>query len=119
MSSKSDKEPVVKFSNEGFEKALLEQKGDRYVLKLYVAGMSTKSLQAIENLKRICEENLPGKYELDIIDIYQQPIIAKDGRILAAPTLIKELPPPLKKLVGSMSNAERVLVGLDIRQKKK
>jgi len=65
--------------------------------------MNSKSLQAVENIKRICEEYLPGRYQLDVIDIYQQPILARDGQIVAAPTLIKELPLPLRKLIGSMS----------------
>ncbi len=68
-----------------------------------------KSVQAIENIKRICEEYLPGRYQLEVVDIYQYPIFAKDGQIVAAPTLIKELPPPLRKLIGSMADTERVL----------
>ncbi len=72
------------------------------------------SLQAIENIKRICETYLEGRYQLEVIDVYQQPILAKDGQIVAAPTLIKELPPPLRKLVGSMSDTGRVLVGMDL-----
>ena len=87
----------------------------KYVLRLYVAGMGPKSVQAIDNIKRICEEYLPGRYQLEVIDIYQFPIFAKDGQIVAAPTLIKELPPPLRKLIGSMANTDRVLVGMDIK----
>ena len=100
---------------EKFEKALERLGKEKYVLRLYVAGMSPKSIQAIENIKKLCEENMPGRYQLDIIDIYQQPIFAKEGQIVAAPTLIKELPPPISKMVGDMSNKERVLVGLDLR----
>jgi circadian clock protein KaiB len=100
---------------ERFEKALRSRSREKYVLRLYVAGMSPRSVQAIESIKKICEENMPGRYELDIIDIYQQPIFAKEGQIVAAPTLIKELPPPISKLVGNMSDKERVLVGLDLR----
>ncbi len=100
---------------EKFEKALLNANKEKYVLRLYVAGMSPKSIQAIENIKRLCEENMPGRYQLDIIDIYQQPIFAKEGQIVAAPTLIKELPLPISKMVGDMSNKERVLLGLDLR----
>ena len=77
--------------------------------------MNPKSIQAIDNIKRICEEYLPGKYQLEVIDIYQFPIFAKDGQIVAAPTLIKELPAPLRKLIGSMANTDRVLVGMDIK----
>lgn len=82
----------------------------RYVLRLYVAGMGPRSVQAIDNVKRICEEYLSGKYKLVVIDIYQFPIFAKDGQIVAAPTLVKELPPPLRRLIGSMSDIERVLL---------
>jgi circadian clock protein KaiB len=88
-----------------------------YVLRLYVAGMGPKSMQAVKNIKCICEEYLPGKCQLEVIDIYQNPIFAKDGQIVAAPTLIKELPPPLKKFIGSMADTERVLVGLDLKFK--
>lgn len=101
-------------ATERFEQALKEMSTEKYVLRLYVAGMSPKSLEAIENIKRICDENMPGRYELEVIDLYQQPIFAKDGQIVAAPTLVKELPPPLKKLVGNLSNTERTLVGLDL-----
>ena len=101
-------------TTKAFEEALKRLSQEKYVLRLFVAGMSPKSTQAIENIKRICEKYLAGRYQLEVIDVYQQPILAKDGQIVAAPTLIKELPPPLKKLVGSMSNTERVLVGLDL-----
>jgi circadian clock protein KaiB len=111
------KTPEVKDSIEAFEESLAKAKDEKYVLRLYVAGMSTKSVQAIDNIKRICEEYLPGKYQLEVIDIYQYPIFAKDGQIVAAPTLIKELPLPLKKLIGSMTNTDRVLLGLDIKSK--
>lgn len=107
----------IKMSTEAFEEALEKAEDGKYVLRLYVAGMSPKSIQAIENIKRICEEYLPGRYQLEIIDVYQYPIFAKDGQIVAAPTLIKELPPPLRKLIGSMSNTERVLVGMDLKCK--
>jgi circadian clock protein KaiB len=106
----------IKDSIAAFEKNLAKT-GDKYVLRLYVAGMGPKSLQAIENIKNICEEYLPGRYQLEVIDIYQFPIFAKDGQIVAAPTLIKELPPPLRKLIGSMANTERVLVGMDLKSK--
>jgi circadian clock protein KaiB len=114
--------PVIGMANnpknttEAFEEALSKLKEEKYVLRLYVAGMSPRSLEAVENLKRLCEEHLPGRYELEVIDLYQQPLFAKDGQIVAAPTLIKELPPPLRKLVGSMSNNERVLMGLDLHK---
>jgi circadian clock protein KaiB len=97
-----------------FEEALKRLSQEKYVLRLFVAGMSPKSIQAVENIKRICEMYLPGRYELEVIDVYQQPILAKEGQIVAAPTLVKELPPPLRKLVGSMSDTDRVLVGMDL-----
>jgi circadian clock protein KaiB len=100
-----------------FEEALAKIEDSKYTLRLYVAGMGSKSTQAISNIKRICEEHLPGKYQLEIIDIYQYPIYAKDGQIVAAPTLIKELPPPLRKLIGSMEDTERVLLGMDLKSK--
>jgi circadian clock protein KaiB len=77
---------------------------DEYVLRLYVVWMSPRSMKAIENIKRICEEDLPDRYRLEIIDIYQPPIFVRDGQIVAAPTIIKELPPPLRKLIGNTSN---------------
>ena len=107
----------IKMSTEAFEEALEKTRDGKYVMRLYVAGMGPKSIQAIENIKRICEEYLPGRYQLEIIDVYQYPIFAKDGQIVAAPTLIKELPPPLRKLIGSMSDKERVLVGMDLKCK--
>jgi len=88
-----------------------------YILRLYVAGQTPKSLDAIINIKRICEENLKGRYELEVIDLYQQPQLAQGDQIIAVPTLIKKLPSPLRRLIGDMSNTERVLVGLDIKKK--
>ncbi len=86
----------------------------KYVLRLYVAGTSRKSFRALQNLKKLLNEQLAGRYELEIIDIYQQPIFARNGQIVAAPTLIKELPPPLRKLVGDLSDTSKVLAGLDL-----
>jgi circadian clock protein KaiB len=93
-----------------------KEKGCRYVLRLYVAGKSPKSVNAIANIKKICEENLQGRYELDVIDLYQQPQMAQGEQIIALPTLIRKLPVPLRRIIGDMSNTERVLVGLDIRK---
>ncbi|TVT53174.1 MAG: circadian clock protein KaiB [Sedimenticola thiotaurini] len=89
---------------------------DDYILKLYVAGLSPKSATAIANINKICEENLQGRYQLDVIDLYQQPQLAEGEQIIAIPTLIKQLPPPLRRVIGDLSNTERVLVGLDIRK---
>jgi circadian clock protein KaiB len=88
-----------------------------YVLRLYVAGQTPKSVLAITNLKKICEEYLEGRYELQVIDLYQQPKLAQGEQIIAVPTLIKKLPPPLRRIIGDMSDTERVLVGLDLRKK--
>jgi circadian clock protein KaiB len=86
-----------------------------FILKLYVAGQSPKSVLAIANLKKICEENLRGRYELEVIDLYQQPQLARGEQIIALPTLIRKLPVPLRRIIGDMSNTARVLVGLDMQ----
>lgn len=105
-------------SAEAYERAIAKQAAEeRYLLKLYVTGLTPKSIQAIENIKRFCEEHLQGRYELEIIDVYQQPVLAKDEQILAAPTLIKKLPLPLRRLIGDMSKTERILLGLDLKAK--
>ncbi len=100
-----------------FERALTQQVEQQYVLKLYVTGHTPRSIQAIASIRSICEEHLQGRYELQVIDIYQHPQLAEDEQIIAAPTLIKQLPLPLRKLVGDMSNEEKVLLGLDLRKK--
>ena len=89
----------------------------RYVLRLYVAGLTPRSQEAIRSVTALCDEHLAGRYDLQVIDIYQQPVLAKGEQIIAAPTLIKKLPLPLRKLIGNMANQERVLVGLDLRPK--
>ncbi len=86
----------------------------RYVLRLYVSGVTMRSVAAIENIKEICETHLPDRYDLQVIDIYQQPELAKKAQIVAVPTLIKLLPEPLRHLVGDLSELEKVLVGLDL-----
>jgi circadian clock protein KaiB len=90
---------------------------DIYVLRLYVAGMTPRSVQSIANVKKICEEHLKGRYELKVIDLYQQPQLAQGEQIIALPTLIKKLPLPLRRIIGDMSKTERVLVGLDLQRK--
>lgn len=96
----------------------LSQTNDRhYVLSLYITGATPKSTRAIKNLRAICDQYLQGRYELEVIDIYQQPERAQEGQIVAAPTLIKLLPLPLRKLVGDMSDEQRVLAGLGLRVK--
>ena len=92
-----------------------ESSKQRYLLRLFVTGQTSRSLRSIENLRRICERHLPGRYELEVVDIYQQPSLASENEIIAAPTLIKKLPLPLRRLVGDFSNNERVIVGLDLK----
>jgi circadian clock protein KaiB len=87
---------------------------DRYVLRLYVTGMTPRSTEAIKNLQAICGEYLEGRFDLEVIDIYQQPVLTQGEQIVAAPTLIKKLPLPMRRLVGDMSDRERVLLGLDL-----
>ena len=98
----------------------LEQPGShslqaKYVLRLYVSGSTLKSSRAVENIKRVCEQHLKNRYDLEVIDIYQQAKLARDEQIVAVPTLIKRLPLPLRRLIGDMSNQEKVLFGLDLR----
>jgi circadian clock protein KaiB len=88
---------------------------DFWQLKLYVAGQTPKSLAAFANLKKICEEHLAGKYRIEIIDLLENPTLAKGDQILAIPTLVRKLPEPVRKIIGDLSNTERVLVGLDFR----
>lgn len=85
-------------------------------LRLYVAGMTPKALAAFTNLKRICEEHLKGEYRIEVIDLLRSPHLASGDQILAIPTLVRKLPPPIKKIIGDLSNEERVLIGLDIRE---
>ena len=89
-----------------------------YQLRLYVAGQTPKSLAAFANLKKICEEHLAGKYEIEVIDLLKHPQLASGDQILAIPTLVRKLPQPIKKIIGDLSNTERVLVGLDLREQK-
>ena len=102
-----------------FERELRKREKEKYVLRLYVTGMTQKSTKAIQNVKKICEEHLKDRYDLEVIDIYQQPTLAKGEQIIAAPTLIKKLPLPLRKFIGDMANTERILLGLDLHPKKK
>ena len=92
-------------------------KSKEYVLRLYIAGTSSKSVRAVANIKEICESSLKNRYDLEVIDIYQQPVLMKGEQIIAAPTLVKQLPLPLRKFIGDMSDTERILVGLDLRPK--
>lgn len=102
-------------STEKFEKALQESSQGKYLLRLYVAGNTKKSTEAIANIRQICETHLKGRFELEVVDIYQQPELVRGQQIIAAPTLIKMLPTPLRRIVGDLSRTERVLVGLDLK----
>ena len=89
---------------------------EKYMLRLYITGMTPNSKRAVENIKNICEQHLQGRYELEVIDVFQQPTLAEREQIIAIPTLIKQLPHPLRRLIGDMSNTEKVLLGLDLRK---
>jgi circadian clock protein KaiB len=104
-------------STEQVAKAVSRMGEGKYVLCLYVAGMTPNSVRAISNLKKICEEHLAGQYDLNVVDVYRRPTLAKGEQIIAAPTLIKKLPLPMRKLIGDMSDRKKVLIGLDIRKK--
>jgi circadian clock protein KaiB len=115
MSNKS----AIKTSTAEFEKAVSStRKAEKYVLRLYVAGINLRSSAAIRAVTTLCEEHLKDHYDLEIIDIYKQPTLAKGEQIIAAPTLIKKLPQPLRRFIGDMADKERILVGLDLRPKK-
>jgi circadian clock protein KaiB len=91
---------------------------DEWILRLYVAGQSARSSAALRNLESICEEHLAGRYRIELIDLLKQPQLARGDQIVAVPTLVRHLPPPMKKIIGDLSNEERVLVGLDLRPRR-
>lgn len=105
-----------------FDAALIGEEGDEavddghYNLRLYVAGKTPKSVAALANLKKICEEHLAGRYRIEVVDLLENPQLAAGDQILALPTLVRRLPPPLKRIIGNLSDSERVLVGLDLRR---
>jgi circadian clock protein KaiB len=98
-----------------FERTL-EHGGEVYVLRLYLAGMTPRSTEAFANIKRICEKYLAGRYNLEVIDIYQNPAVAKADEIIASPTLVKRMPAPLRRLIGDLAREDRILVGLDLKK---
>ncbi len=98
-----------------FDISIKKIKNEKYLLKLYVTGLTPQSTMAIDNLQKICEEHLKGRYNLEIIDLYKNPSLAKGEQIIAAPTLLKLLPLPLRRIIGNMSDTDRVLVGLDLK----
>jgi len=109
MASKQKPSRVV-----DFESRLRDRRADKYILRLYIAGTTPRSTRAVANIREICERNLNGRYELEVIDIYQKPALAKDEQIIAAPTLVKQLPLPLRRFIGDLSDAQRILVGMEI-----
>jgi circadian clock protein KaiB len=99
-----------------FEAADADHGNARYILRLYITGTTRNSMHAIVNIRKICEEHLRGRYELEIVDISRHPTLAEGEQIIAAPTLIKKLPLPLRRFIGDMSQTERILLGLDLRK---
>jgi circadian clock protein KaiB len=112
------KKPAAIASTAEFEKAVkAARKEEKFVLRLYIAGVNVRSSAAIRTVTALCEERLKDRYELEIIDIYKQPTLAKGEQIIAVPTLIKKLPAPLRRFIGNMADKDRILVGLDLRPK--
>ena len=102
-----------------FEKALAARPAGKYVLRLYVAGATERSHRAILRARKLCEAELDDAYELTVIDVYQQPLLARDGQIVATPTLVREFPPPVRRLIGNLSSTVGLFVGLDLSTKPK
>lgn len=109
------KKTTKKSTAEEFEHALRERERRKYVFRLFVTGLTPRSLEAIENVRSLCEQHLKGRYQLDVIDVYKEPEAARKHQIIAAPTLIKELPLPIRKFVGNMTRSDTIVAGLDIR----
>ncbi len=107
--------PRKRTATEAMEQALLDEAKRKYVLRLYITGMTRRSQQALRNLEKVCRERLGDNYELEVIDIYQQPTLAKGDQIIAVPTLIKKLPLPLRRLIGDLSQEDRIVLGLDLK----
>ena len=109
----------IKSSPADFDQTISKRHKEKYILRLYLTGTTSRSILALANLKKICREYLEGRYELEVIDLFQHPGLAKDEQIIAAPTLIKKLPLPFRRIIGDMSNKEKVLLGLDLKEQKK
>jgi circadian clock protein KaiB len=108
---------LARTANDVLEAASRDAREQHYTLRLYVAGLTPRSQEAIRTVTAICEEHLAERYDLEVIDLYQHPVLARGEQIIAAPTLIKKLPLPLRKIIGNMSDKDKVLVGLDLRKK--
>ena len=102
-----------------FERALAAQPKGKYILRLYVAGATDRSRQAVLRARQLCEVELAGNYELEVIDVYQQPLMARDGQIVATPTLVREFPLPMRRLIGNLANTRGLFVGLELGTKRK
>lgn len=109
------KTPKPNDKTQSFERALKDKEA-RYALRLYVSGITPRSTLAILKVKEICEKHLKGRHHLEVIDIYQQPALAREKQIIAAPTLVKLLPPPLRRFIGDLSNGERLIKGLNLQR---
>ena len=106
-------------ATKSFEQALASARTGKYVLRLYIAGATNRSIRALERARYLCDVELRGKCELEVIDVYQQPNMARDGQIIATPTLVKESPPPVRRFIGTLENTARLFIGLDLRTRGK
>jgi circadian clock protein KaiB len=110
------KKEEAKGTTAAFDQTISGLHKDKYILRLFITGTTTKSVLALTNLKKICEEYLEGRYDLEVIDLYQNPGLAIEEQIIAAPTLIKKLPLPFRRIIGDMTDIEKVLMGLEIKK---
>ena len=115
MASEQPKYPMTSKASETDGSNEQEDKSKTWLLRLYVAGQTAKSISAFTNLKRICETHLKGLYQIEVIDLLVNPQLAKGDQIIAVPTLVRQLPPPVKKIIGDLAKEERVLIGLDLK----
>lgn len=115
--AKKAKQKLDRSTTEQFEEALKKKEQTKFKLRLFVTGITPRSLEAIDNVRKLCDKYLNGRYELEVVDLYKEPSAAKKDQIFAAPTLIKLLPLPLRKFVGDMTKEEKILAGLDIEVK--
>jgi circadian clock protein KaiB len=115
LPAKRNKVTAASTALTALEKAVADRHRDHYVLRLYIVGTTPSSMRAVANIRKVCEEHLMGRYDLEVIDVSRHPILAADEQIIAVPTLIKKLPLPLRRFIGDLSETSRILVGLDLR----